>query len=182
MTNVLRGGNQLWQVESHPLSEYALSDICKVLFGFGMNSFAELFWYVLLCFAAKDNPGALISLWAPVVMVSGLHCGASFCVSGYLLYEPHQPSPKRHFFRSASALVGSFQVYFMDSQIWYAIYSTIYGGISGLGDRLGEVNPQLNISGMMSTLWPNFVQTQNVLLAIWLAHLLNVSLLFTCNS
>jgi hypothetical protein len=48
----------------------------------------------LLCFAAKDNPGALISLWAPVVMVSGLHCGASFCVSGFLLYEPHQPSPK----------------------------------------------------------------------------------------
>jgi callose synthase len=90
---------------------------------------------------AKDNPGALISLWAPVVMV-----------------------------------------YFMDSQIWYAIYSTIYGGISGSFRRLGEVNPQLNISEMMSTLWPNFVQTQNVLLAIWLAHLLNVSLLFTCNS
>jgi hypothetical protein len=70
----------------------------------------------------------------------------------------------------------------MDSQIWYAIYSTIYGGLSGSLHRLGEVNPQLNISGMMSTLWPNFVQTQNVLLAIWLAHLLNVSLLFTCNS
>ncbi|KAH9558677.1 hypothetical protein CY35_06G019800 [Sphagnum magellanicum] len=47
---------------------------------------------------AKNNPGALISLWAPVVLV-----------------------------------------YFMDSQIWYAVYSTIYGGISGSFRRLGEI-------------------------------------------
>ncbi|KAG9441282.1 hypothetical protein H6P81_017136 [Aristolochia fimbriata] len=30
-------------------------------------------------------------------------------------------------------------VYFMDTQIWYAIFSTIYGGLSGAFDRLGEV-------------------------------------------
>lgn len=27
----------------------------------------------------------------------------------------------------------------MDTQIWYAIYSTLYGGIVGAFDRLGEV-------------------------------------------
>lgn len=31
------------------------------------------------------------------------------------------------------------QVYFMDTQIWYAIFSTICGGVIGAFDRLGEV-------------------------------------------
>ncbi|KAH1047451.1 hypothetical protein J1N35_038235 [Gossypium stocksii] len=31
------------------------------------------------------------------------------------------------------------QVYFMDTQIWYSIFSTIYGGVSGAFDRLGEI-------------------------------------------
>ncbi|KAF3792492.1 Callose synthase 5 [Nymphaea thermarum] len=30
-------------------------------------------------------------------------------------------------------------VYFMDTQIWYAIFSTIYGGVSGAFGRLGEI-------------------------------------------
>ncbi|PIA43604.1 hypothetical protein AQUCO_01900181v1 [Aquilegia coerulea] len=47
---------------------------------------------------AKHNIGAVVSLWAPVIMV-----------------------------------------YFMDSQIWYSIFSTIYGGISGAFSRLGEI-------------------------------------------
>lgn len=47
---------------------------------------------------ARNNPGALLSLWAPVILV-----------------------------------------YFMDSQIWYAVYSTIFGGISGSFRRLGEI-------------------------------------------
>nr|GEZ14284.1 callose synthase 5 [Tanacetum cinerariifolium] len=32
-------------------------------------------------------------------------------------------------------------VYFMDTQIWYAIFSTICGGIIGAFDRLGEIKP-----------------------------------------
>ncbi|CAN0852268.1 Callose synthase 5 [Linum grandiflorum] len=32
------------------------------------------------------------------------------------------------------------QVYFMDTQIWYSIYSTIYGGFEGAVDRLGEAS------------------------------------------
>ncbi|GMN30383.1 hypothetical protein TIFTF001_002769 [Ficus carica] len=47
---------------------------------------------------AQNNYGAVLSLWAPVVMV-----------------------------------------YFMDTQIWYAIYSTLCGGIIGAFDRLGEI-------------------------------------------
>ncbi|KAB1210572.1 Callose synthase 5 [Morella rubra] len=47
---------------------------------------------------AKNNYGALVSLWAPVILV-----------------------------------------YFMDTQIWYAICSTLYGGVQGAFDRLGEI-------------------------------------------
>ncbi|KAI4345088.1 hypothetical protein L6164_012252 [Bauhinia variegata] len=47
---------------------------------------------------AKHNYGAVIALWAPVLLV-----------------------------------------YFMDTQIWYAIYSTLYGGVVGAFDRLGEI-------------------------------------------
>lgn len=37
------------------------------------------------------------------------------------------------------ALTFYMQVYFMDTQIWYSVYSTLYGGIIGAFDRLGEV-------------------------------------------
>ncbi|KAK5793272.1 callose synthase 5-like [Gossypium arboreum] len=47
---------------------------------------------------AQNNLGAIVSLWAPVVLV-----------------------------------------YFMDTQIWYSIFSTISGGFSGAFDRLGEI-------------------------------------------
>ncbi|KAH0777713.1 hypothetical protein KY290_009124 [Solanum tuberosum] len=47
---------------------------------------------------ARSNYGAVLALWAPVVMV-----------------------------------------YFMDAQIWYAIFSTLCGGVIGAFDRLGEI-------------------------------------------
>ncbi|XP_057416061.1 callose synthase 5-like [Lotus japonicus] len=47
---------------------------------------------------AKNNYGAVVALWAPVLMV-----------------------------------------YFMDTQIWYSIFSTLYGGVVGAFDRLGEI-------------------------------------------
>ncbi|KAG2399383.1 Callose synthase [Vigna angularis] len=47
---------------------------------------------------AQNNYGAVIALWAPVLMV-----------------------------------------YFMDTQIWYSIFSTICGGVIGAFDRLGEI-------------------------------------------
>ncbi|KAK9950103.1 hypothetical protein M0R45_005605 [Rubus argutus] len=47
---------------------------------------------------ARNNYGAVVSLWAPVILV-----------------------------------------YFMDTQIWYAIFQTLYGGVVGAFDRLGEI-------------------------------------------
>ncbi|CAH9142883.1 unnamed protein product [Cuscuta epithymum] len=47
---------------------------------------------------ANKNYGAVVSLWAPVILV-----------------------------------------YFMDCQIWYAIFSTLCGGVIGAFDRLGEI-------------------------------------------
>ncbi|KAK9736029.1 hypothetical protein RND81_04G245800 [Saponaria officinalis] len=47
---------------------------------------------------AKNNLGAVIALWAPIILV-----------------------------------------YFMDTQIWYAIFSTLFGGIYGAFRRLGEI-------------------------------------------
>ncbi|URE04734.1 callose synthase [Musa troglodytarum] len=52
---------------------------------------------------ASGNFGAIVSLWAPVILV-----------------------------------------YFMDTQIWYAIFSTLYGGVSGAFGRLGEVRNLIN--------------------------------------
>jgi hypothetical protein len=37
------------------------------------------------------------------------------------------------------AFLFSLQVYFMDTQIWYTIFSTLLGGIYGAFQRLGEV-------------------------------------------
>ncbi|KAM1315752.1 hypothetical protein ACFX10_019300 [Malus domestica] len=47
---------------------------------------------------AQNNYGAVVSLWAPVILV-----------------------------------------YLMDTQIWYAIFQTLYGGVVGAFDRLGEI-------------------------------------------
>ncbi|KAL2634599.1 hypothetical protein R1flu_006078 [Riccia fluitans] len=46
----------------------------------------------------KKNIGAVIAIWAPVILV-----------------------------------------YFMDTQIWYSVYSTVFGGVSGAFRRLGEI-------------------------------------------
>ncbi|KAG6551246.1 hypothetical protein Mapa_007172 [Marchantia paleacea] len=46
----------------------------------------------------KKNVGAIIAIWAPVILV-----------------------------------------YFMDTQIWYSVYSTVFGGVSGAFRRLGEI-------------------------------------------
>ena len=45
------------------------------------------------------------------------------------------------FYTSAIYIYANFyiQVYFMDTQIWYAIVSTLVGGLNGAFRRLGEV-------------------------------------------
>ncbi|XP_074309017.1 callose synthase 5-like [Silene latifolia] len=60
---------------------------------------------------ARNNYGAVASLWAPVVMV-----------------------------------------YFMDTQIWYSIFSTIYGGFIGAFDRLGEIRTLMMLRSRFQSL------------------------------
>lgn len=81
---------------------------------------------VLLVCAAKNNLGVVIALWSPVILVSFKHI-FSFLYSLSFLWFP--------------LLYANFcmQVYFMDTQIWYAIVSTLVGGLNGAFHRLGEV-------------------------------------------
>lgn len=37
-------------------------------------------------------------------------------------------------------LFSSYKVYFMDTQIWYSVYCTIFGGVYGILHHLGEVS------------------------------------------
>ena len=81
---------------------------------------------VLLVCAAKNNLGVVIALWSPVILVSFKHIVNSyilFCSCGF-------PLLNANFYM---------QVYFMDTQIWYAIVSTLVGGLNGAFRRLGEV-------------------------------------------
>ena len=36
--------------------------------------------------------------------------------------------------------MSNFQVYFMDTQIWYSVFCTIFGGLYGVLHHLGEVS------------------------------------------
>ncbi|RHN43111.1 putative 1,3-beta-glucan synthase [Medicago truncatula] len=56
-------------------------------------------------------------------------------------YAWHEFFPNaRNNYCAVGALWGPvLMVYFMDTQIWYAIFSTLYGGIVGAFDRLGEI-------------------------------------------
>ncbi|KAI5672445.1 hypothetical protein M9H77_12809 [Catharanthus roseus] len=56
-------------------------------------------------------------------------------------YAWHELFPNvRHNYGAALALWAPvLLVYFMDTQIWYAIFSTLYGGVIGAFDRLGEI-------------------------------------------
>jgi hypothetical protein len=78
--------------------------------------------------AAQNNYCAVGALWAPVLMVCMLYILVMFTYIDFSLVQISQ-----------CIMSFSIQVYFMDTQIWYAIFSTLYGGIVGAFDRLGEV-------------------------------------------
>lgn len=71
------------------------------------------------------NIGLVITLWSPVILVSWV---ILFIAMGlYLTVTPiYAKFPM--------------QVYFMDTQIWYATLSTLVGSIIGAYKRLGEVH------------------------------------------
>lgn len=68
--------------------------------------------------------GVVIALWAPVILVS------------WHIFRCHM----RPFYGLAIYANFHMQVYFMDTQIWYAIVSTLVGGLNGAFRRLGEVH------------------------------------------
>uniref|UniRef100_A0A803KX00 1,3-beta-glucan synthase n=1 Tax=Chenopodium quinoa TaxID=63459 RepID=A0A803KX00_CHEQI len=49
------------------------------------------------------------------------------------------PHAKHNYGAVASLWAPVIMVYFMDTQIWYSIYTTVYGGFIGAFDRLGEI-------------------------------------------
>jgi len=46
----------------------------------------------------------------------------------------------------------NFQVYFMDTQIWYSVYCTIFGGLYGVLHHLGEIRTLGMLRGRFHTL------------------------------
>ncbi|PWZ19153.1 Callose synthase 5 [Zea mays] len=93
------------------------------------------FWILLLCSKFSFSYFVQIQpLIKPTKDVMGVH---------NIHYEWHE------FFPNASYNIGAIMslwapvllVYLMDTQIWYAIFSTIFGGMTGALGRLGEVSP-----------------------------------------
>ncbi|KAF3440590.1 hypothetical protein FNV43_RR18874 [Rhamnella rubrinervis] len=56
-------------------------------------------------------------------------------------YEWHEffPNARHNYGAVVSLWAPVISVYFMDTQIWYSVFSTLYGGVVGAFDRLGEV-------------------------------------------
>lgn len=106
----------------------------------------------MIC-AAQHNIGAIVSLWAPVILVG---VATNFHPSVFWKKKKRKKVNGELFFSLSFSLVKSWhvwqqqftraqlsfplQVYFMDTQIWYSIFSTLYGGVYGAFGRLGEVN------------------------------------------
>jgi hypothetical protein len=89
-----------------------------------LKSFVFLF---LFCIAGNNNIGVVIALWAPIILVWVNPVTTVLCQKKFL---PNMLS-------FVTCIV---QVYFMDTQIWYAVFSTLVGGIYGACRRLGEVS------------------------------------------
>ncbi|KAI3784457.1 hypothetical protein L1987_43556 [Smallanthus sonchifolius] len=92
-----------------------------------------LFWVVLLCaklafsFFVQIKP--LIEPTKDIMRIKRVQ------------YAWHEffPNANKNFGAVAALWLPVILVYFMDAQIWYAIFSTLSGGIIGAFDRLGEI-------------------------------------------
>ncbi|KAH7566057.1 hypothetical protein JRO89_XS08G0076000 [Xanthoceras sorbifolium] len=92
-----------------------------------------LFWVLLLCskfafsFFVQIKP-----LVKPTKDIMNIH---------HVKYAWHEFFPKanNNYGAVVSLWLPIIMVYFMDTQIWYAIFSTLVGGVIGAFDRLGEI-------------------------------------------
>ncbi|PKI42246.1 hypothetical protein CRG98_037362 [Punica granatum] len=92
-----------------------------------------LFWLILLCskcaFSYFIQIKPLVKPTKDIMRIT------------LVKYEWHEifPEAERNYGAVFALWAPVILVYFMDSQIWYAIYSTLCGGIIGAFDRLGEI-------------------------------------------
>ncbi|KAI3921858.1 hypothetical protein MKX01_005547 [Papaver californicum] len=92
-----------------------------------------MFWILLLISKlAFSYYVEILPLVGPTKMIMGIHIGN---------YEWHEffPNVKYNIGVVISIWAPIVLVYFMDTQIWYAIFSTIFGGIHGAFSHLGEI-------------------------------------------
>lgn len=80
----------------------------------------------------------VIAIWAPIILVSLLE--TEFWNHKLYLVSLLWLSNFCALFHSTIICFIDIQVYFMDTQIWYAIYATLFGGIIGAFSHLGEVS------------------------------------------
>lgn len=92
-----------------------------------------MFWIVLLIskfsFSYYIQIKPLVKLTKAIMAVTSIH------------YEWHEffPHAKYNIGAVISVWVPVILVYFMDTQIWYAVFSTLVGGVAGAFRRLGEI-------------------------------------------
>ncbi|KAK9991306.1 hypothetical protein SO802_026291 [Lithocarpus litseifolius] len=92
-----------------------------------------LFWFLLLCckfaFSYFIQIKPLVKPTQDIMRIRRIN------------YDWHEFFPKAE--KNYGAVVSLWGpvilIYFMDTQIWYSIFSTLYGGVLGAFDRLGEI-------------------------------------------
>ncbi|KAL9158814.1 hypothetical protein ABFS82_08G093100 [Erythranthe guttata] len=92
-----------------------------------------LFWVLLLCSKFAFSYFLMIKpMVEPTKDIMNIH---------HVDYAWHEffPHAKHNYGAVAAIWAPVILVYFLDLQIWYAIFSTMYGGFTGAFDRLGEI-------------------------------------------
>ncbi|KAL7102051.1 hypothetical protein ACP275_08G095700 [Erythranthe tilingii] len=92
-----------------------------------------LFWVLLLCSKFAFSYFFMIKpMVEPTKDIMNIH---------HVDYAWHEffPHAKHNYGAVAAIWAPVILVYFLDLQIWYAIFSTMYGGFTGAFDRLGEI-------------------------------------------
>ncbi|XP_024527354.1 callose synthase 5 isoform X1 [Selaginella moellendorffii] len=76
-----------------------------------------------------------------------------------ITYTWHEffPNAKKNIGAVISVWVPVLLIYFMDTQLWYSVYSTLFGGISGAFRRLGEIRTL----GMLRSRFQSLPETFN---------------------
>ncbi|KAF6143679.1 hypothetical protein GIB67_021689 [Kingdonia uniflora] len=123
----------LWwsQVNISPLQSLTFN-LCTI-YSIILMHWYTIFWVLLLCSKLAFSYFMLIKpLVKPTKDIMDVR---------RVQYAWHEffPNAQHNFGAIASLWAPVILVYFMDTQIWYSIFSTLYGGVSGAFSRLGEI-------------------------------------------